>query len=72
MSKYRKRLSQAVLSTHRCAVKQVKDEGDGTAVDANKQVDAGQRDVGCAGNTEDVGHGVHHGRHRPPAGDRDR
>lgn len=47
------------------ALKKVQDEGDGTAVDANEEVDTRQRDVGCAGHTEYEGHGVHHGRHRP-------
>lgn len=47
------------------ALKEVQDEGDGAAVDANKQVDTRQRDVGGAGDTEDIGHGVHHGGHRP-------
>lgn len=47
------------------AFKKVQDEGDGTAVDADEEVDTWQRDVGCAGNTEYKGHGVHHGYHRP-------
>lgn len=51
--------------TYCSALKQVQDEGDGTAVDPDEEVDAGQRDVGCAGDAEDEGHGVHHGCHGP-------
>lgn len=47
------------------SLKKVQDEGYGAAVDANEEVDTWQRDVGCAGDTEYVGHGVHHGCHRP-------
>lgn len=47
------------------ALKKVQDEGDGTAVDANEEVDTWQRDIGCAGDTEYKGHGVHHRCHRP-------
>ena len=47
---------------------ELQDEGDGAAVDADEEVDAGQRDVGGAGHAEHVGHGVHHGCHRPPGG----
>ena len=43
--------------------KELQDEGDGAAVDADEEVDAGERDVGRAGHTEHVGHGVHHGGH---------
>lgn len=51
-----------------CALlEKVQDEGDGAAVQANEEVDARQRDIGRAGNPEDVRHGVHHGGHRPPA-----
>lgn len=50
------------------ALKKVQDEGDGAAVDAYEEVDARQRDVGCAGDTEYDGQWVHHGRHRPPTG----
>lgn len=50
------------------ALKKVQDEGDGAAVDAYEEVDARQRDVGCAGDTEYDGQRVHHGRHRPPTG----
>ena len=51
---------------YRGAWEQVQDEGDGAAVEADEEVDAGERDIGCAWNTEHVGHGVHHGRHGPP------
>lgn len=53
------------------ALKKVQDEGDGAAVDAYEEVDARQRDVGCAGDTEYDGQWVHHGRHRPPTGEND-
>lgn len=50
------------------ALKKVQDKGNGTAIDANEKVDAWQRDIGCAGDTEYEGHGVHHWCHRPPMG----
>lgn len=48
--------------------KKFQDKGGGAAVDADEEVDAGQGYVRCARDVEDVGHGVHHGRHGPPEG----
>ena len=53
--------------SHPVVFEQLQDEGDGAAVDADEQVDAGQGHVGGARDVEDVGQGIHHGRHRPPA-----
>lgn len=51
---------------HPIVFKKLQDEGDGAAVDAYEQVDAGQGNIRSAWDAEYVGHGVHHGRHRPP------
>lgn len=37
-----------------CAIKQVQDKCDGTAVDADEEVDAGERDVRGAGHIKHV------------------
>lgn len=52
--------------SHPVVLKQLQDEGNGAAVDADEQVDAGQRHIGCARHVKDVGHGIHHGCHWPP------
>lgn len=53
--------------THPIVLEKLQNEGDGAGVDADEEVDAGQRHVGSARDVEDVGHRIHHGRHRPPA-----
>jgi hypothetical protein len=39
---------------HPVVLEQFQYEGEGAAVDADEQVDAGQRDVGCTGDVKDV------------------
>lgn len=58
--------STACCCAHPIVLKELQDEGDGAGVDANEEVDAGQRHVGSARDVEYVGHWIHHGRHRPP------
>lgn len=64
-------LQRKALWSYCGALKEVQNEGDGTAVDADEEVDTRQRDVGCAGDTEYKGHGVHHGCHRPATRERE-
>ena len=56
-----------VDSTHIIVI-ELHEEGGHAAVDADEEVDAGQHHVGCAGNAEDEGGGVHHGGDGPPKG----
>lgn len=51
---------------YRVILEEFQNESNGAAVDADEEIDAGQRDVCRAGNTEHVRHGVHHRCHRPP------
>lgn len=48
-------------------IEEIHDEGGHATVDANKEVDAGQHHIGCAGHAKDEGGRVHQGRDGPPA-----
>lgn len=46
--------------------KQLQDEGGDAAVDSDEEVDGGQNDVGCAGDSEHKGCWVHQRGDGPP------
>lgn len=62
MSFFSYKISQSE-SSYPVVFEKLQDEGDGAAVDANEQVDAGQGHIRSTWDVEYVGHGIHHGRH---------
>lgn len=56
-------LSRVLKGPYPIVFEKLQDEGDGAAVDAYEQVDAGQGHICSTWDVKYVGHGIHHGRH---------
>lgn len=50
--------------------KQLQDEGGNAAVDSNEEIDGGQNNIGCAGDSEQKGCWVHQRGDGPPEKDK--